>query len=77
MTLSLTRDQFEAAREHLSSEHGIMLDGDNGLVESDGIELTYEYNGESLTVTVKRHPLLKPTWAIEKKIKEWLNDQSV
>lgn len=77
LTFSLTREQFEAKRSDLAAK-GFALTGDSGETPRfEGITLDYAYSEptQTLTVSVASHPLLKPEWAIDQAIQQYLGGQ--
>lgn len=77
MTIQLTSEQLETVRAALQAQHGVALTGTVGAVESEGVKLSYEYDGQMLTIEVLHHPRTKPTWAIEDAVKGWIRSSLV
>lgn len=52
LTTTLTREQWEQKRQ-LAAGEGFLFEGDHGEINQKGVDLTYDYVGEALTVTIK------------------------
>ena len=74
MTLTLTRPQLEAARTKLLSQ-GVLLVGDSGSVTHDGVMITYAYFGGTLTVEVRKKPIIFSDAFVESKISKWFSQE--
>jgi hypothetical protein len=69
--IPLTRTQLEQKRQQAAA-NGIVLQGDSGEAEAQGVKIGYSYDGALLTITVLHKPWIYPESAVEAKIDEWL-----
>jgi hypothetical protein len=72
VTVPLTRDEFNAKAAQLQKEQGITLAGDRGEVSKQGVTVSYSYNGEFLTLTVTKKPMIVSVAFCEAKLRGWL-----
>jgi hypothetical protein len=70
--VQMTRDVFNAQAARLKSEQGIVLNGDTGEVSKSGVVVSYAFDGENFTASIKHHPALVTVGFCEKMLLGWL-----
>ena len=66
----MDRSMFEAARDKLAVS-GLHLTSDSGEIDSQGVRLSYAYDGNMLIINVEHKPFIYPEQAVEAKIRSW------
>jgi hypothetical protein len=70
VTVHLSREQFEAKRQQLSTM-GVDIQGDSGTAVHSGVTVKYAFIPGTLTVHVTGRPFLISTEMAEERIKQW------
>jgi hypothetical protein len=72
MTFPLTRPQLEARRQTLA-QSGVSMEGDHGLISSQGVTLKIDYyeSYQMLSIEIVDKPWFVPESVVEGKIKGW------
>ena len=71
LTFALTSDQFAARKTALAAQ-GVSITSDAGILDYNGVEVQYSYDGYStLTIIVKHKPLLVPEFEVREVITKW------
>jgi hypothetical protein len=71
MEITITRAQFEAARERMKNEYGVLLEGDGGILSHSGVHISFAYKEPTLDITVLSKPFFIKESTIETDIAEW------
>jgi hypothetical protein len=65
MTYQITQAEFITLRSRLVNDHGTMVTGEkSGIIIGHGVTVNYAFDGEALTVDIKKHPFYIPQSAI-------------
>lgn len=69
--VTLTPEEY-AAKQALLQSKGVKVTGDVGDATYDGVTVSYVYDNQTLTLTVKKKPVFMLTSMVESELKSWL-----
>ena len=69
--VKLNTTQFADKAVQLKDEQGIILNGWTGTLSHSGFSASYAYDGETLTITVVKHPFFIPESVVEQHLLAW------
>lgn len=73
LSFPMEHGRYLALRERLAQTEVELPDGDKGKIEWHGCRLWFEYNGDTLELTVTDKPFLITTDFVTRKIKEFVD----